>query len=567
MLTSLHIENIAVIRSADIDFSRGFSVLSGQTGAGKSLIIDSINFLLGRMAGRELLRTGADQAEVSAMFSSLSSSALLKLTELGLSPDEEGDFLLERRLNAEGKSSAKINGRPVNLSLLRSVGEALVNIHGQSATHALTSKESQREILDLYAEAEAELLAYREQYAAYTRVLKEKAELTAAEASREREIEMLRYQIEELAAARLKAGEEEKLAEEKKRIKSAERIAKQTSFVYRALKGGEKANAVYILEKSITALRSLADVVEDASSMAESLEGCLGTIQDVADRVYIVADDDGANASLRLDAIEARLDLLDKLSRRYKRMPEALISYLKECEERLSLLENAELALKNVNKQENILRQKTEEAAKRLHDKRAAGARLLADEILKVLTFLDMPKVTLSVDVAPLLQQDGSLLLSPHGGDHVELLLSANPGEKPQPLSKIASGGELSRIMLAIKSVINDKDGVDTVIYDEIDAGVSGKTARKIGISMLRSAKSTQVLCVSHSAQIASLADTHYLIEKKEQDGRVETEVSALDEEGRIKELSRILGGLEVTAAQKEAARELYAERSVYREE
>ncbi len=565
MLQTLHIENVAVIKEADIDFDRGFSVLSGQTGAGKSILIDSINFLLGAHIGKELLRTGANSASVRALFTDIDGATAEKLTACGVPPDENRELLLERTINKEGRSSAKANCRPVTLSLLKAAGRLLVNIHGQNETHTLTERENHLSILDRFAESASCLEAYGEKYRELCELRKLIRSISESEGERLREIEMLRYQVTDIESYALKEGEEEKLRELKLRLKNSERINKQASFAYRALKGGEKANALYILERSVASVRTLSDVIPEADEIADRLEECHASIEDAAERIYAFYDGE-EDGTRRLNAIEGRLDAIEKLRRKYGNTVSDILAFCQKAKERLGALDDADGTLSEYKAREEALRVECEGLAKELHDRRLAASARLQDGVLSVLSFLDMPKVRFEVS-AKTAHEDGNPVLRRDGFDEVEFLLAANPGEPLLPLSSIASGGELARIMLAIKSVIADKDGVGTVIYDEIDSGVSGKTARKIGISLLRSARGVQVLCVTHSAQIASLANTHYLIAKEEKDGRAETSVSPLDEEGRINELSRILGGIEVTEAQRAAARELYTERSVYKED
>ncbi len=566
MLQALHIENVAVIRDADIEFGNGFSVLTGETGAGKSILIDSITFLLGQRVGRELLRTGTDRATVSALFTELDETACARLSEVGVSPDENGELLLQRSMTAEGKSTARANGRPVNLSLLRAAAELLVNIHGQSDTHTLTDESQHITILDRYAECDEKLADYRRSYQAFSALCTEIREISESESERLREAEMLRYRIADIEALSLKEGEEEKLTAKRDRIRHQERIAKQSGYAYRALFGGEKVNAAYLLERSIAALTSLSDVIPAADAMAAELEDCRVRVVDLAEQVRGLYEEDEGDPTKKLDALEGRLDAIEKLKRKYGATVAEVLKFRDGAKERLSKIENADERLALLLPEQEKARHEAERAALALHEARTAAARALADQVMQVLQFLDMPKVRFEAGVA--LRTEGEKLsLQKDGCDRVEFLLAANPGEPLQPLSRIASGGELSRIMLALKSVIADKDGVGTVIYDEIDTGVSGKTARKIGIELLRSARATQVFCVTHSAQIASLADAHYLIDKKEKDGRAETSVTPLAEEGRIQELSRILGGIEVTEAQRLAAKELYTERSVYKEE
>ncbi len=566
MLRALHIENIAVIRKTDIDFAEGFSVLSGETGAGKSILIDSIAFLLGRRAGRELLRTGTDRALVSALFAVTDARHAARLSELGVELDEGGELLLERTLTSDGRTAARIGGRPTTLSQLRTVGELLVSIHGQSDTHTLTERTNQLSILDGYAENGARLGEYRAVFEKLTAVRAEIRAIEEAEATREREIEMLTYQIAEIEGVMPKEGEEEKLLEKKKRLKSVERIAKQSSFAYRALRSAEKANVLYILERAISAVQSLSDVIGEAEEIASELLDCRVRIEDAAERVYAFTEEDAENAERILNQVENRLAATERLKRKYGGSVSAVLSYLAEARERLALLGNADSRLSTLRREEKALKEEAAALAEGLTLARKEAGTRLAEGVCSVLAFLDMPKVLFEMSVLPRVK-DASPDLGRDGADTVEFLLATNPGEPMLPLSSIASGGELARIMLAIKSVISDRDGIETVIYDEIDTGVSGKTARKIGIELLRSARGAQVFCVTHSAQIASLADAHYLIKKSEEDGRAETRVLPLDEDGRISELSRILGGIEVTEAQRRAAWELYTERSVYQGE
>ncbi len=566
MLKALHIENIAVIRKTDIDFAEGFSVLSGETGAGKSILIDSIAFLLGRRPGRELLRTGTDRATVSALFILTEPHSVLRLNELGIEVDESGELLLERTLTADGRTSGRINGRPATLAQLRAIAEVLVSIHGQSDTHTLTDRANQLAILDGYAENAARLAEYRDIYERLTAVRAEIRKIEEAESARARDTEMLRYQIADIESVLPKDGEEEKLLEKKKRLRSMERIAKQSGFAYRALRSAEKANVLYVLDRATAAVQSLSDVIEEAEEIASELLDCRVRIEDAAERIYAFTEEDPENAERLLNQVEGRLAAIERLKRKYGGSITEILSFLADAKERLSLLENADSRLADLSREEAVLlREATAFAEKLTTARREAGARL-SEGVCSVLSFLDMPRVRFEASILPRGRAEAPDFCR-DGADSVEFLLATNPGEPLLPLSSIASGGELARIMLAIKSVISDRDGIGTVIYDEIDTGVSGKTARKIGIELLRSARGAQVLCVTHSAQIASLADAHYLIKKSEEDGRAETNVLPLDEEGRISELSRILGGIEVTDAQRRAAWELYTERSVYQGE
>lgn len=563
MLEALHIENIAVIRSADISFSSGFSVLSGETGAGKSILIDSIGFLLGRRGGRELLRTGTTRATVTALFSGIDRSTAARLLAEGIDI-EDGELTLERSLSAEGRTSARACGRPITLAQLRTAGELLVNIHGQNDTRTLTLRENQLAILDGFAEAAPLLSEYLEVYERFAAVNAEIKEISTEEAARLRELEMLGYQIGDIEALGLRAGEEELLLEKRKRLRGNERIAKQAGFAYRALRSAEKANVIYVLDRAVSAVSSLSDIIGEATEIVDELNDCRSRIEDAAERIRAFTEDDADDAERQLDAVEGRLAAIERLRRKYGGTVEEILAYLANARERYELLSSADERLADLTVERTDLLAKATSLADRLTEVRCEAGRLLSERVLSVLAFLDMPRVRFEVAVRPRFM-GGERDLRRDGGDDVEFLIATNPGEPLGALSSIASGGELARIMLAIKSVISDRDGIGTVIYDEIDAGVSGKTARKLGIELLRSSCGTQVLCVTHSAQIASLADAHYLIRKTEKEGRAETEVAPLDEDGRITELSRILGGIEVTDAQRRAAYELYTERSEYK--
>lgn len=553
MLFSLHIENIAVIKTVDIDFSHGFSAFTGETGAGKSMIIDSINLLLGGRAERELLRAGEDRALVSAVFRELDGPALAALADAGVEPDEDGCIMLQRTLTADGRSAVRINGRAATVSVLREVVPRLINIHGQSETRILTDPQHHRRILDSYADCGEALAAYREAYAALTEVRHRIRELSGDESARIRTVEMLRYQIEDIDALSLREGEEERLTEKRARLKNMERIAKSTSFAYRALKGSEKGSVSYILSRTISALGQIADVIPEAGELNGRLEEYLWQIDDIAERVYDMGGEEEGDPTELLNRVESRLDAIGRLCRKYGGSVSAVLAFRADAAARLEELDGADEKLKRAEIEERACSETAAALAAALHSRRAAAAEKLQAEITETLRFLDMPRVRFAVQVAEK-RADGAWQFDRNGYDDIRFLIATNPGESPAPMDKIASGGELSRIMLAIKSVIADKDGIATVIYDEVDAGVSGKTARKIGMKLRDSAARTQVLCVTHSAQIASLADTHYLIEKKELSGRAATAVRPLDREGRIGELSRILGGLAVTDAQRAAA-------------
>ena len=563
MLESLHIENIAVIKCVDIDFRSGFSAMTGETGAGKSIIIDSIGLLLGKKAERDLIRHGESYAMVSGLFSDLSEGITASLGELGVFPDEDGKLLIQRTVSQDGRSQIRINGRAGSLALLKSVSGALVNIHGQSDSHALTLSENHVGILDMFAGTHGLIAEYSELYSEYERIRAEIKSISDGERERLRYTEILRYQIGDIDALELRDGEEEELIDKKLKIKNSERIAKQAGFVFKALKGSEKGSVSFLLDRSVTALTSLSDVIPEFAEYSERLRDFLYQVEDIAEEVYASFEDIEEDPTEKLNAIESRLDKISKIKRKYGLTVKDVLEFRDNCERELEKYTNADELLREYNDKLDEVYSKALRLAELIHSARVEAARRLERSVCETLSFLDMPKVVFIASIREMLDGERKRLTK-NGIDSVEFLISANAGLEPQPISKIASGGELARIMLALKSVIADKDGVLTIIFDEIDAGVSGKTARKIGIKMKLLAKSTQLICVTHSAQIASLADSHYLISKNDEEGKTVTKISILDEAGRIKELSRILGGISVTEAQRAAAIDMLKEREIY---
>lgn len=564
MLSSIHIENIAVIKSVDIDFSDGFSALTGETGAGKSIIIDSINLLLGKKAEKDLIRNGESYAMVSGLFSDIQENVKQRFFEFGIDIDEDGTVLVQRKISTDGKSQIKINGRSVSLSVLKSISGSLVNIHGQSDTHALTDSANHISILDTFSGNDALLAEYDEAFSKYEAIVREIKSITEREQERARYTEILDYQIKDIDSLQLRDGEEDELVDKKVKIKNSERILKHSGFTYKALKGSEKGSVSYLLERSISALSAISDVIPQFSEYAERLRDCRYQVEDIAEEVYATLEDDDADPTEKLNAIESRLDKISKIKRKYGLTVADVLAFRDKAFAELEKLKNSEDLLKSLEADERDAYEKAARIAEKIHSSRIKGAKVLERAVCETLEFLDMPKVIFVVSVKEICNA-GKRTLTRNGFDAVEFLISANRGLDPKPISKIASGGELARIMLALKSVIADKDGVMTIVFDEIDAGVSGKTARKIGIKMLSLAKSSQLFCVTHSAQIASLADAHYLITKKEAEALTQTEVKLLDYNGRVNELSRILGGINVTAAQREAAIDMLKEKEIYK--
>ena len=560
MLHSLHIENIAVIKRVDLEFSNGFMVISGETGAGKSIIIDSINLILGAKADKELIRHGETTATVSAFFSELSDASVCLCESLGIALDEEKSLLIQRTFGTDGRSSVKINGRTVNLSILKQISPGLVNIHGQSDTGVLVDPEKHIELIDVYSANDSALEKYRDVYYRLEKVRRDIQDITKKESERERLKEILAYQIKDIDSMHLHDGEEEELIDKKVKIKNSEKITKNSEFVYKALKGSEKGSVAHLVDRSITALTQLAGVVPSYEEYAERLREALANVEDVAEEVYAVLEDFDDNPTETLNAIESRLDKISKLKRKYGLTVKDVLEFRDRAKAELETLENYEDTLSSLKKEEDTLYSEALRLADDIHSVRAEAAEGLKTKICDILEFLDMPGVVFyaKMDVD---EENGKKLLNKNGYDKVEFYLSANKGAEAQSLSKIASGGEIARVMLAIKSIIADKDGVSSVVFDEIDTGVSGKTARKIGLKMRSMSSGLQIFCVTHSAQIASLADVHYLISKSEVGGATQTSVKALDYDGRVKELSRILGGINVTESQRAAAVDMLNER------
>ncbi len=560
MLQSLHIENIAVIKSVDIDFGTGFTALTGETGAGKSIILDGINLLLGAKADRELIRTGESSALVSALFTELSGITKQKCDELGIPLDEDENIFVQRVINTDGKSSVKINGRAVNLSVLKLLSGGLISIHGQGDTGELSETEKHIEILDIYASNEDLLKEYRDKYSRLESIRKEIQDITKKGSELERLKSVLEYQIKDIDELKLHDGEEEELVDKKVKIKNSERITKNSEFVYKALRGSEKGSVASLLDRSASALTQLSAVIPEYGEYAERLRDALYQVEDIAEEVSAVLDEAEGDPTSMLNDIESRLDKIAKIKRKYGLTISAVLEFRDNAKKELDTLENIDGLLAKLSEEEDKAYREALECAESLNKSRVRYAEDMSKKVCGILEFLDMPNVIFYSNIEND-TQDGKKVLNKDGFDRVEFYISANKGADAQSLSKIASGGELARVMLALKSIIADKDGVSTVIFDEVDTGVSGKTARKIGYKMLDMSSGLQILSVTHSAQIASLSDRHLLIKKKTVGDATETSVISLDFDGRVNELSRILGGINVTEAQRAAAVDMLNER------
>ncbi len=552
MLVSLHIENIAVVKEVNLDFTQGFMVLTGETGAGKSIIIDSLSLLLGAKADKELIRTGNNSAMVSGVFTNITPFAKSVLEGAGIAVNDD-EILIQRSISLDGKSVVKINGRTVTLTVLKQISPALVNIHGQNDTISLSQSESQLDILDLYSDSEQLLSQYAAEFKKLEQIRKELKNILQKEHERERLVEILSYQINDINSYSLKEGEEDELIDRKVKIKNFEKISKNALFAYKALKGSEKGSVSYLIDRSGNALAQISDVIPKFADISEKLRDMLYQIDDMAEQIFDEIGDMEEDSDSALNEIEARLDQISKLKRKYGYTIKDILAFRDNAAAELESLENAEDLINDLESKEKKQYKICSDIADLLHEKRLMSAKEIEERVKDTLTFLDMPKVVFFISVKEM-RQNGEKFLNSKGADEAEFFISANRGAEAQPISKIASGGELARIMLALKEVIADKDGIGTVVFDEIDSGVSGKTARKIGLKMLSISKSSQLIVITHSAQIASVADEHYLISKSDKDGETKTEVNILDREGRIKELSRILGGIDVTDSQRLAA-------------
>ena len=549
MLTSLQIKNIAVIKSASIELGNAFTVLTGETGAGKSIIIDSISLLMGSRAPKELIRSGETRATVSAMFEGVSDNTRRLLENYGI-PDEEGSVLLSRSVSSDGRSTTHVNGQSVTQTMLREIGRTLITIHGQHDNQRLMQKSYHIRLLDAYADISAELEQYRQVYDKLREAKSELDKLRRDEAEKMRLRDILEYQIKEIDAAKLKSGEQEELTAERLRLQSIEKIKKQTDFAYRALHGSEKGAATLLLDRAGAALSQIAGVIPEAADLAARLESCRYEIEDIALTARGYADDSDGDPTARLDKIESRLDTITKIERKYGADIAAVKAFRDDAAARLDAIDNMDARVEDLQNEIKTLEAEARRRADKISEYRRLSAANAALRVCETLEYLDMPGVKFEIAVRP-------CELCSDGADEVEFMLAANPGEPSVPLAKTASGGELSRVMLALKCVLSENDGIDTMIFDEVDAGISGKTSRKVGVKLSQLARSAQVLCVTHSAQIASLADDHFLISKSEVDGRAETDVRSIEGEDRVNEIARILGGINITETQRDAAREL----------
>lgn len=557
MLRELHIKNVAVIEEVTVEFENGFQTLTGETGAGKSILIDSINMALGGRGSRDIVRTGTDYAQVDLAFEVEDDEVLGCLSELGIDC-EDGTVLISRRLQPDGKSRSHINGKLTPLNVVREVGELLLTIHGQNDNQSILSPKTHLKFVDEYGNHGELLDEYKEQFAAVKKIRTMLSELEADEHGKSELIELLSFQVDEIDAAKLKPGEEEELEERRSFLQNAEQLDEDAGGAYYALHGGdEESNGA--LDGLSEALRLLDEAKEFDSRLSphyDTLSSVIADVEDVMHELRIYTD--GVDYSQEeLDNTESRLSLIYSLKRKYGSTVEEVLDYAQKSRERLAAIESSDERRAELTAQLSEETEKLSEIAKRLTKARVSAALDLQERIMNELADLDMQKMRFSAEVSMIEETDGSPKYGSDGCDNVEFMISANPGESLKPLAKIASGGEMSRIMLAIKSVLSDSDKVETMIFDEIDTGVSGRAAQKIAEKMGMLAKKRQILCITHLAQIAAMADRHYIIEKNSDEGSTRTTVRPIEGEERIQELARIIGGVIVTELTLSAAREM----------
>ena len=548
MLSNLQIENIAVIKSASIDFENGFNVMTGETGAGKSIVIDSLNAILGERTSRELIRSGADSASVCAEFQNVGNNVKNELEKLGIEKDDT--LIVSRKLTPDGKNVCRINGMPATVSMLKALGVQLVNIHGQLDNQSLLSPETHCSFIDKLAGSGRELNEFKELYSLYIKKENELKSLNTDVNEKNRRLDILNYQIEEIQKADIRLGEKDELTEKLGFLRNAEKVLDLLHTAYAALNGdGEMPGAADVAADAASKLLSAADYSSDFTETANGVNDAAMNLsaytEELRDKIYSLDYDPNET-----ERAEERLDVIYRLSQKYGDSEEDILAYLENAEKERDALSFSDERAEQLRAETEKAYNEALAAAKKLSEIRIEAGKKFSADVERELAFLDMPSVKFIVN-------DSVGELYENGIDNIEFLLSANAGEEPKPLSKIASGGELSRIMLAIKCVLSELDDIDTLIFDEIDSGVSGRAALKIAAKMKELSKTHQVICVTHLAQIAAFADEHKLISKEEKDGRTYTCIASLDYNGRKYELARIMGGLTVTQSILNSAEEL----------
>lgn len=557
MLELLHIENIAIIEAADIEFAPGFNALTGETGAGKSIVIDSLSAVLGQRTSRELIRTGAEKAFVSAAFSGM----VPELTEeLGIQPEADGTLLLQREIQTDGKNVCRVNGRPVTVGQLRALGARLLNIHGQHDGQQLLDEEQHIVYLDSFGRVESLAITYAEKYKNFTDIRRQIGALQMDEAEKARRVDTLQYQIEELRRAKLTPGEEEELTARRGMLRNAEKFLDAVAGADYALNGDDSGGgALSALRQAQDALGGVRHLDDAFGQLYERLGEAYSEVYDIAATVEDKRGELDVSPG-ELDRVESRMDLLYRLKKKYGATVEDMLDYQARCEAELAQIEDAGDTLVRLEQALSKAEKEARQAAQALSDARKAAADRLTAQILTELQQLDMGKIRFVVDFA-------EKPLDSDGMDTVRFLMSANVGEELRPIHKIASGGELARIMLAMKNVLSEQDHVGTMVFDEVDTGVSGRAAQKVAEKMARISRRKQVLCVTHLPQLAAMADTHFSVEKGERGGRTYTEVRRLDREQRRRELARLTGGSHVSQTMLDGAEELLVQAEKFRAE
>ena len=546
MLKTLDIENIAVIEKASVDFSGGLNVLTGETGAGKSIVVDSINAIMGERTSRELVRYGADNAYVSAYFDDICDSALNKLKKFDIELEEDNSLLITRKISANGKSLCKVNGKTVTVSMLKEICSYLVNVHGQHDSQALLNPDLQYNYIDMLLEDKSVLSDYKETFKKLISVRRKLKSFAKDEDNKESLLELLNFQIEELEKADIKVGEREELTKKRALIQKSEDIIKSLNLAISVINGDDENIGIEQACADVSRKLFKFDETKDVYDVFNDINDKLELAKDKAEVLLLSID----FSPEEIEMIDEKLDLYYKFSNKYGQTEQEMLDYLEKAKEKRNSILFADEELNRLNEEYENLLNITVKLADKLSVERKKTAKVFEENVKQELAFLDMPKMQFYVDF-----NKGNL--SSTGYDKIEFLISANPGEPPKSLSKVASGGELSRIMLAIKNIISYNDTIGTLIFDEIDTGVSGRASQKIGLKLKSVSKNTQVICVTHSAQIASNADEHFLIQKKFNDNKTFTCVTPLDFEGRKQELARIMGGLEITDTLLQSAEEL----------
>ncbi|MCI9575814.1 MAG: DNA repair protein RecN [Clostridiales bacterium] len=550
MLSQLYIENVAVIEEASIDFHTGLNVMTGETGAGKSIIIDAIHAIIGERTSKEMIRSGANLAHVSAMFQDINETALEKLEELGYKTEEDGSLLIQRTIRLDGKGTCKINGRPATVSTLKAIAPMLINIHGQHESYLLLSLDLHAHYIDQVGRLDTLVSQYRVSYDRMKEIQAEWKACNMDEAEKARKMDLLQYQIDELESANLKVGEQEILAEQKTKFLNHGKIVSALNMARDILSGNEEREGVVSM---LSAASGALEEIEEYLPAVESILNCLREIEYGLEDLREELRDASSDLEYYpedLEQIEQRLDLLYRLSLKYGSTEEEMLQFLQRCMEEWNQVQDSEERLERLTQEYEQAKTESIQLAAELSERRSQVAEEFTAQVKEQLRFLDMPGVDFVVS-------QERVPLNRCGCDKMEFFLSTNIGEPLKPMAKIASGGELSRIMLAIKTVLADKDTVDTLIFDEVDTGISGSAAQKVGQKLREASQDRQVICVTHLAQIAALADHQYQIKKSTQNGKTFTEVIWLDFEGRKQELARLIGGSQITPLTLQNAEEM----------